>query len=56
MAEKISSMNKIFSCQKHPWIEKSYPWIKVSFLEKMTDGFFICGCYPWMKITDKDKR
>ena len=54
MDENIISMDKIFIRQKHPWMEKSYPWIKVSSMEKMMDNFFICGCHPWMKSTDKD--
>ena len=36
--------------------EKSYPWIKVSSMKKMKDDFFICGCRPWMKSTDKDNE
>ena len=54
--EKILSMDKIFTCQKHPWIEKSYPWIKVSSIEKIMDNLFICGCHTWMKSNDKDNQ
>ena len=52
--EKILSIDKSFISQKHSSTEKSYPWIKVSPMEKIMDGFFICGCNPWMKSTDKD--
>ena len=48
MDGKILSMDKIFIRQKYLWMEKSYPRIKVSSMEK------ICGCYPWMKSTDED--
>ena len=56
MNEKILSMDKIFIRQKHPCIEKSYPWIKVSSIEKIMDNFLICGFHPWMKSTNKDDR
>ena len=48
------SKDKIVIHQNHPWMEKSYPWIKVSFMEKMMDNFYICGSHPWIKGTDKD--
>ena len=35
--EKKLSTDKIFILQYHPWMEKSHPWIKVSFMEK-NDG------------------
>ena len=37
-------------------IKKSYPWIKVSFIEKMMVNFFIYGFPPWMKSAGKDDR
>ena len=54
MDEKILSMDKIFICQKHPWMQKSYPWIKVSSMEKIMVNFFIYGFSPWMKSSGKD--
>ena len=56
MDDNILFMDKIFIIQNHPWMEKSYPWIKVSSLDKMMDNFFICGCHPWIKSKDKDNR
>ena len=49
-------MDKIFICQKHPCMEISYPWIKVSSMKKMMDKLFICGYHPWMKSMDKKDR
>ena len=40
---------------KGPWMQKSYPWIKVPSMEKMMDNLFICWCNPWMKSTDTFK-
>ena len=54
MDEKILSMDKIFIDKKHPWMEKSCPWIEVSSMEKMMDNYFICGCHPRIKSIDKD--
>ena len=55
ISDKILPIDKIFIRQNHPWMKKSYPWIKVSSMEKMMDDFFIRGWlfHPWMKSTDK---
>ena len=53
MDEKILSIDEIFICQKHPWTEKSYPWIKMSSIEKIMDNFCICGCHRWIKVQIK---
>ena len=52
--DKILSMDKIFIHRNHPWMENSYPWIKVTSMEKVMNDLFICGCYTWMKSIDKD--
>ena len=35
MDQKISFEDKIFIHQNHPWMEKSYPCIKVSLMESL---------------------
>ena len=56
MDEKILSMDKVFIPQNHPWMEKSYPEMKVSSMEKIMDNIFMHRFYPWMKNTNEDDR
>ena len=43
----------VVGCQINPKMEKFHLWIKVSFMEKMMDDFFICRYHPWMKSMDE---
>ena len=56
MDEKILSMDKVCIRQNHPWVEKYYPEMKMSPMEKIMDNIFMHGFYPWMKNTNKDDR
>ena len=55
MNGKISAMDEIIISMDKNVIHgsKCYPWIKVSSMEKIMDNFFICGCHPLMKSTNK---
>ena len=53
MDEKTFSMDKISIHQSHPWMEKSYPCMKVSFMEKTKDDFFI---FAALKTVKYDRR
>ena len=56
MDEKLISVDEISIYKIIHGQKKSYPWIKVSSLGKMMDNFFICGCHPWMRRSNKDNR
>ena len=54
MDEKLISVDKISIYKIIHGQKKSYPRIKVLSMGKMMDDFFICGCHPWMRRSNKD--